>query len=101
MDMMVNGILKWIEETDNVDSSSFLTKLEARIDVISDSMEEDMLFVNKLGLVHIVSDDKFNQLLYRNFISEDYEELTSGKSVEKIMSNNEIFSEKMYVYIVP
>lgn len=101
MNMMVEGIRKWMLEEADYASPSYLSKLKDRIELISDSMEEDMLFVNRIGLVHIVSDEKYNELLYRNFVSEDYEKLTSGKSIEKTMSNNGIFSEKMYVYIVP
>ncbi|NLM35764.1 MAG: cell wall metabolism sensor histidine kinase WalK [Clostridiales bacterium] len=101
MDKMVDGIRKWMIEDADFEGFSYLSKLKDRIELISDSMEEDMLFINKIGLVHIVSDEKYNELLYRNFISDDYDKLSSGKSIEKIMSDNEIFSEKMYVYIVP
>ncbi|NLZ48354.1 MAG: HAMP domain-containing histidine kinase [Clostridiales bacterium] len=101
IDIMVDGIRNWMVEEADYDSSMYLTKLKERIEIISDSIEEDMLFVNKIGLVHIVSDEKYNTLLYRNFISEDFNKLSSGNSIEKIISNNEIFSEKMYVYIVP
>ena len=101
MDKVVEGLHKGMTKETGFDSYVSLSKLREQMELISDSMEEDMLFVNKIGLVHIVSNEKYNELLYRNFISEDYEELSSGKRVEKTISNSENFSEKMYVYIVP
>lgn len=85
----------------NYDTEVPLTRLKEDMTLMGSYVNADIFLVNKVGFVHIISNDKYGNLLYKNFMEKDIEELKLGRTVEKEGGYRDIFNENMYIYMMP